>query len=60
MDAVLDRRGEIYDYFNASQSCQDYFFDDAHEAKHVAYYNSMSVANYYSCRHGCLIQASAM
>lgn len=41
MDTVLDRRGEIYDYFHANQACQKHFFDGTHEAEYVAYYNSM-------------------
>jgi len=41
MDAMLDRREEIYNHFHASQACQQYFFDPAHEAEYVAYYNSM-------------------
>ncbi len=41
MDAVADRRTEIYDYFHSSASCQEYFLDHAHEREYVAYYNSM-------------------
>ncbi len=41
MDAVAERRTEIYDYFHSSPSCQQYFRDRAHEAEYVAYYNSM-------------------
>jgi len=41
MDAVLDCRTKIYDYFHSNASCQKYFFDPRHEAEYVAYYNSM-------------------
>ena len=41
MNVVLDRREEIYNYFHANKACQKYFFDSAHEAEFVAYYNSM-------------------
>jgi hypothetical protein len=41
MEAASDRRAEIYDYFHANQTCQQYFYDPTHEAEHVAYYNSM-------------------
>src|SRR6266850_2533709 len=41
MNAVADRRTEIYEYFHASASCQKYFADRVHEEVHVAYYNSM-------------------
>jgi hypothetical protein len=41
MDAVLDRREEIYNWFHANSPCQEYFFEDANEEKYVAYYNSM-------------------
>ena len=41
MDAVADRRTEIYDYFHSNASCQKYFFDPAREEESVAYYNSM-------------------
>lgn len=41
MEATLDRREEIYNYFHASQACQQYFYDPTHKADYVAYYNSM-------------------
>ncbi len=41
MDAILDRRKEIYDHFHASIPCQAYFFDPKNEERYVAYYNSM-------------------
>jgi hypothetical protein len=41
MDAALERREEIYNYFQANQACQKYFFDPANESAYVAYYNSM-------------------
>lgn len=41
MDAILDRREEIYNYFHGNQACQQYFFDSFHEGDFVAYYNSM-------------------
>ncbi len=41
MDAVAQRRKDIYNYFDANAACQKYFFDPAHEDDYVAYYNSM-------------------
>lgn len=41
MDAVADRRIEIYDYFHGNKACQNYFFDKSREEEYVAYYTSM-------------------
>lgn len=41
MEAVLTRRQEIYDYFQNSESCQQFFLDAAKEERHAAYYTSM-------------------
>lgn len=41
MNNVLKRREEIYDYFHASQTCQQHFLDPAREEEYVAYYTSM-------------------
>ena len=41
MNAIANRRTEIYDYFHSNASCQKYFLDPANDAQYVAYYNSM-------------------
>jgi hypothetical protein len=41
MDAIAQRREDVYNYFHANAACQAYFFDPAHEQEYVAYYNSM-------------------
>lgn len=38
---VADRRGEIYDYFDQSSACQNFFFAAAQKERYAAYYTSM-------------------
>ena len=40
MKIIADRYSEIYDFFHSNTACKKYFFDAAHEAEYVAYYNS--------------------
>lgn len=41
MKRIAELRAEIYDYFQASASCQKFFLDSSHDDKYAAYYNSM-------------------
>jgi hypothetical protein len=41
MNALTDRRDEIYNHFHANQACRRYFFDPGRESEYAAYYNSM-------------------
>ena len=41
MIRILDRRQEIYDYFQGNTGCQEYFLVPGHKAEYSAYYNSM-------------------
>lgn len=41
MERVLDGREAIYDFFDSSKSCQEYFFHAGHEDNFAAYHTSM-------------------
>ena len=41
MERVLAGREEIYDFFDSSKSCQEYFVHAGHEDDFAAYYTSM-------------------
>lgn len=41
LDQVQGLHSEIYDYFQASEKCQAYFFDDSNEELYSGYYTSM-------------------
>lgn len=41
MERVLDGREAIYDFFDSSKSCQEFFFRSGNEDNFAAYYTSM-------------------
>ena len=41
MDQLLEIRQQIYDYFQANNVCQEFFFNSSREERYVAYYTSM-------------------
>lgn len=41
MERVLDGRGAIYDFFDSSKPCQEYFFASGNEDDFAAYYTTM-------------------
>ena len=41
MIEILNRREEIYDYFQNNKHCRSFFFDSEQEERYAAYYTSM-------------------
>ena len=41
MDQLLETRQKIYDYFQSSDACQEFFFNCSREERYAAYYTSM-------------------
>ena len=41
MDQLLETRQKIYDYFQSSNACREFFFNSSREERLVAYYTSM-------------------